>query len=278
MERYFTGKLFDYEIVFSINDNVRQYAFFSPKTEKGEKLIELLDKGMKNLDLKAITGQYYEDKSIFAYYKEHVMQEQHMNELRNFLLLLLLTIFIIFMIATILMRRRNKELEWLSATDYLTGIKNRHALFSEFSDVSRLQDSIVIYVDLDHFKVINNNFGHEAGDLVLQEVAGRLRSCLSQASVYRMGGDEFLLILEAGVMFDGAALLSRIEQPIAHNGNVYQVSGSIGYIDMLECQGMSLNEIITMADTTMLHAKASGKSRIVKFSCAVDMEVEEKQT
>ncbi len=270
VERYFTGKLFDYEIVFSINDNIRQYAFFSPKTENGKKLIEILDKGMKKLDLKTIGKQYYEDKSIFAYYKDHVMQEQHMNELRNFFLMLLLTTFMIFMIATVLMRRRNRELEWLAATDYLTGVKNRHALFNEFSDVSRLQQSSIIYVDLDHFKVINDNFGHEAGDQVLQEIAVRLQNCLPQASVYRMGGDEFLLILESGEVFDGAVLLSQIEQPVYCNQNMYCVSASIGYVDITQCPDKSLNEIITMADTAMLQAKASGKNRVVNFSCMVN--------
>ncbi|SHI76799.1 diguanylate cyclase (GGDEF) domain-containing protein [Propionispora hippei DSM 15287] len=272
VERYFTGKLFDYEIVFSINDNIRRYAFFSPKTEKGKKLIQILDKGMKRLDLKAIAGQYYEDKSIFAYYKDHVMQEQRMNELRKFFLLLLLTTFIIFMIATVLMRRRNRELERLAATDYLTGVKNRHALFSEFSDMARLQQSSIIYVDLDHFKAINDNFGHEAGDRVLQEIAARLQKCLPQASVYRMGGDEFLLILESGREFDGAVLLSQIEQPVYHNQNMYCVSASIGYVDITQCSGKSLNEIITMADTVMLQAKASGKNRMVNFSCTMNRE------
>ncbi|SFM01279.1 diguanylate cyclase (GGDEF) domain-containing protein [Pelosinus propionicus DSM 13327] len=264
IEKYFKGKLFDYEIVFSINGNVRKYAFFSPKTEEGKKLTTILTKGMKRIPLKKVANTYYEDKSIFAYYKDHVQQEQRISEIRNFFLLLLIGIFIIFINVTALMRKRNKELEFLSSTDYLTGLKNRTALFNDFSDLSKLTKAIVCYIDLDNFKIINDTFGHETGDMVLQSTAHRLKEFLPDANIYRMGGDEFLIIITSAAIFDGKSLLAHIENPIHDKQNIYQVSASIGYIDTSECKYSSLNEIINAADTAMLKAKTLGKNNIVK--------------
>jgi len=160
------------------------------------------------------------------------------------------------------------ELEYLATHDTLTGLPNRTLLYD------RLQQAItqcarakklaaILFIDLDRFKIINDTLGHSAGDIVLKEVAERLRGCLREGdSVARNGGDEFTAVLpllnESG---DAAAIahkiLALLVQPIKVNSEEVFIGGSIG-ISIYPGDGSDLDTLLKNADTAMYIAKANG--------------------
>lgn len=268
-EEYFKGNHFEFEILFSIYDAVKQYAFFCPRTDDGKKLAAILSKGMNQINLDEVISAHYQYKSIFAYYKEYMEKLQRANTVRNIVIAVLIVCSVSCLLIVLLIRSRNKDLKRLSLTDYLTGLKNRNALFQEFANVAKLSGQVVAYLDLDRFKRVNDSYGHEAGDRVLAEIAQRLQTALPAANIYRMGGDEFLIIVAAAALPDTEALLTIINKPITADRNVYQVGASIGYVDIAGFQAGSLNEVIHAADGAMLAAKALGENQSVKYSAAI---------
>ncbi|HEX5394168.1 MAG TPA: EAL domain-containing protein, partial [Rhodocyclaceae bacterium] len=163
----------------------------------------------------------------------------------------------------------------LSLHDVLTGLPNRSLIY-EYGDhmLSQAQrgDGRVafIFVDLDHFKPINDNYGHDAGDAVLKEVARRLSDCVrGEDFVGRLGGDEFLAVLSHINNADNAArvalqVLKKLDQPISFGELSLQVSPSIGLAVSPE-DGNTVDELIKNADTAMYHAKVIGRNNYQFF-------------
>lgn len=119
--------------------------------------------------------------------------------------------------------------------DTLTGLRNRRGMDAVFAHLKNSeQDFSVIQMDLDHFKAVNDTFGHAAGDAVLLHVAEVLRRETRHADfLVRLGGDEFLLILPdltepARLLALGHALIHGIEEPVSHQGKQCFVSASLG--------------------------------------------------
>ncbi|MDX5386087.1 MAG: GGDEF domain-containing protein, partial [Marinobacter sp.] len=158
-----------------------------------------------------------------------------------------------------------------------TGLPNR-VLFSD-----RLQQSMaqarrqnyqlaVIYIDLDHFKPINDAFGHDAGDGLLVEVARRMRSTLREEdTLARLGGDEFAAIvvnvadqqtLEALL----ARLLTKIGDPVWVADHSVEVSASLGYTVYPQNVELDGDQLLRQADQAMYRAKREGKNRYCRFS------------
>jgi diguanylate cyclase (GGDEF)-like protein/PAS domain S-box-containing protein len=162
------------------------------------------------------------------------------------------------------------ELEYLATHDTLTGLPNRTLLYD------RLQQAItqcarakmlaaVLFIDLDRFKIINDTLGHAAGDIVLKQVAVRLRGCLREGdSVGRNGGDEFTVVLpmlnDSG---DAAAIaqkvLATLIQSFKLNNEEFFISGSIG-ISIYPNDGADADSLLKNADAAMYQAKAAGGS------------------
>jgi diguanylate cyclase (GGDEF)-like protein len=266
IEEYFSNQRFDFEILYSVKDIVKNYAFFTPKTKDGLKLSRILDKGMKEINMDLIVSDRYQNKSIFAYYKEYSEELRKSNTIRNFILILLIFIVVIVLSAVVLIKRNNNELEIQARTDHLTKLKNRNALFSDYKKREKLNNRRVYFIDLDDFKFINDNYGHDAGDKVLKDVSKRLSEFAPKSNVYRMGGDEFLLITEIGEKNFGEELLNIIKVPIVYKKNECKVYGSIGYIETEEFADLELHEIINLADYAMLEAKVNGKNSILKVT------------
>lgn len=165
---------------------------------------------------------------------------------------------------------RQRELDGLAHYDTLTGLPNRRLLYERLQqalDVWRRQDGVlaVCLMDLDGFKQVNDHFGHQAGDEVLQVVARRIRAVLRVTdTVARLGGDEFVVLL-AGAERDIALtevmgrLIDSVGRPIELGaaGRVVAVTTSIG-VALAEPRS-SVDSLIREADIAMYEAKGAGK-------------------
>ena len=159
--------------------------------------------------------------------------------------------------------------------DSLTSLPNR-ALFRDRLSQA-LADSAdgaacgaLLYVDLDHFKRVNDSVGHIAGDQLLTIVGERLRSCVKDVdTVARLGGDEFTIILRQVPSTEGAnevakRIIDSVQQPVNIAGRDHQVRASIG-ITRFPADGNSIEQLLRNADLALYQAKDSGRSRAVFF-------------
>jgi diguanylate cyclase (GGDEF)-like protein len=127
----------------------------------------------------------------------------------------------------------------------------------------------VLFLDLDDFKDVNDQLGHQAGDAVLTEVADRLRQCTRPQDVCaRLGGDEFAVVL-AGATDDAATAIAHrmvgsLAAPIIVNGRPVRVGASVGVA--AAGPGIGLDELVHQADVAMYAAKANGKGRVRVFT------------
>lgn len=176
-------------------------------------------------------------------------------------------------------KRLEQELEHRAYHDELTGLPNR-ALFIEhlaraLSDPGRPGALAVLFLDLDNFKFVNDSLSHEAGDRLLVELAGRLRSCLRRAdSAARLGGDEFTVLIEAAADAERAVAVAEriarsLEQPFLIDGRELLATFSIG-IALSESGIETPEELLRNADTAMYRAKESGRARYEIFDASMN--------
>ncbi len=172
--------------------------------------------------------------------------------------------------------RAKQKLAQLANLDDLTGLANRRAFHDELRrDLARtVRDEhklAVLYLDLDGFKNVNDNLGHEAGDQVLREVARRLRQSLREGDLIgRVGGDEFATLLSGSVDRDVAErvatkLIESVSGSYPIGDDTAQLGVSIG---IACCDGGSedADELISRADQAMYQAKRSGKGQLAFWS------------
>ncbi|MDZ7594687.1 MAG: EAL domain-containing protein [Thiobacillus sp.] len=167
------------------------------------------------------------------------------------------------------------EMAHLAQHDFLTSLPNRLLLTERFSHAIRMAQRHtkqvgLMFIDLDHFKHINDSLGHAIGDQLLQSVANRLVACVRTTdTVCRQGGDEFVILLaEIGQTQDAAqvaeTLRAALAMPHLIDGHVLHVTLSIG-ISVFPDDGTNVDALMQNADTAMYHAKAGGRDNYQFF-------------
>ena len=185
------------------------------------------------------------------------------------------------------------EIRSLAFYDPLTQLPNRRLL------MDRLRQGVaaaarsgaygaLLFIDLDNFKLLNDTLGHDMGDLLLREVARRLRNCVREAdTVARMGGDEFVVMLE-GLSTAPAAAASQVEQlaekiretlaqPYELAGHSHHSTSSIG-VALFRDREVDVEELLKRADMAMYEAKEAGRNALRFFDPAMQAAVENRSS
>ena len=213
-----------------------------------------------------------------------IMSKVEWFEPIGFLLGLLLAMGLYFSLATVALLQfkkitKDSEKRAIRAANHdpLTDLYNRSQLdplYTQYrADAEAGKGSFVLlYIDLDGFKAVNDKYGHKAGDAVLVVVSKRLLKWLgNKGDAVRIGGDELVVINRlrsdnnSAIVYGTSAaesVLNLLEQPIIDGENIYNISGSIGacYYDPEEC---CVDDMLTKADGLMYQAKQSGGGRVV---------------
>ncbi len=168
---------------------------------------------------------------------------------------------------------------FLASHDSLTGLPNRNTVLKHFAQTmedirTTGQHAALIYLDLDHFKDINDTLGHAAGDELLVQMAKRMRSSTRSSDlVARLGGDEFLIVLvshdirrEVDMVRD--RLLQTVAQPLWLRGTEVQVTPSLG-VSMYPQDGADFDTLMRNADLAMYTAKTRGRNGMAYFDPAM---------
>lgn len=164
---------------------------------------------------------------------------------------------------------KDKTLATLAYHDALTGLANRQLLHEHLKQALGLAHRLkrvvaLVFIDLDHFKSVNDTLGHGAGDRLLQEVATRLAFCTREGDIVaRYGGDEFVMVLP-NLSGDDVVeplverVVNTVSQPIELHGNVINLSCSVG-IALYPRDGVDIATLVMKADSAMYQVKRRGR-------------------
>ncbi|HDX8364156.1 TPA: EAL domain-containing protein [Aeromonas veronii] len=170
-----------------------------------------------------------------------------------------------------------RRLQFDALHDPLTQLPNRALLMNHLNHAMthynryKSPGFAVIFIDVDHFKQINDTLGHSAGDQLLKEVSRRLQTCIRQNDlVARLGGDEFVIYLDSSKSDDDISpvlnrIISRLSYPFRLLGNELSITVSLGVSSVSE-QTSDISQLLHQADLAMYQAKRNGRSRIVSYS------------
>ncbi|XAG71029.1 EAL domain-containing protein [bacterium 19CA06SA08-2] len=182
-----------------------------------------------------------------------------------------------------------RRIQDLAYYDELTGLPNRRQLHETlaqaFSEASR--DNLIgalLFIDLDHFKTINDSLGHATGDWLLKEVSSRLKRLVRQGDcLARLGGDEFVLLLpslsasppQAEMQADLIAerLISEIAAPYNHGVQVLHIGASVG-ITLFPGREQGVDDLLKQADTAMYQAKSAGRKTRRFFDASMQQQAD----
>jgi diguanylate cyclase (GGDEF)-like protein/PAS domain S-box-containing protein len=189
-------------------------------------------------------------------------------------------------------KQAEQNIYQLAYFDYLTGLPNRRFLMDELHRLlSRSarngQTGALLFIDLDNFKMLNDTLGHEVGDLLLRQVAYRLRHAVRDSDcVARLGGDEFVVLLESlGKDAQAAAseaghvankILATCDETYALPSRAYRATPSIG-IAMFDAHS-GADVVLRQADLAMYQAKAAGRNTLRFFDPAMQSAIERRYT
>ena len=181
-----------------------------------------------------------------------------------------------------------RQLRYQALHDGLTGLANRNLFSNRVDHAIRQIDrshatAAVLFLDIDNFKVLNDTFGHDAGDEILTVVAERLERCIRVVdTAARWGGDEFAVLLTDMANADdpdivAARIIEAMSFTFRVGGNEHQLSVSLG-VSIGDNPHIAGKELLRQADVAMYAAKAAGKNAFVLFDPALDDEVSSRAT
>jgi diguanylate cyclase (GGDEF)-like protein len=183
----------------------------------------------------------------------------------------------IFMKNEIKRREAEEEIRKLALTDPLTGLANRNQFEIKYLEMAALakreeKSLYLLAIDLDDFKPVNDEYGHAAGDMILQSVAQKLLLTFRETDlIARLGGDEFSVVLYgaeeiSGVVKAAERLLTLIPSPVPFGKDMLSVGVSIGIAQHGYEEGDDLNMLMQNADKALYEAKNSGKNTYSIYS------------
>lgn len=186
-------------------------------------------------------------------------------------------------------RKDIEEIRRLAFYDSLTSLPNRRLLLDRLGQAMVTsarsgQHGALMFLDLDHFKQLNDSLGHDLGDVLLQQAANRLQACVREGdSVARLGGDEFVILLEALSVHGNEAasqaevvankILDAFRQTFNLRGHAHHSTPSIGIVVFMG-QTQSKDDLLKRADVAMYQAKAAGRNNARFFDPAMQAAVE----
>lgn len=190
-------------------------------------------------------------------------------------------------------RKDEEEIYRLAFYDPLTKLPNRRLLYDRLSQAlyasnRTKQHGAIMFIDLDYFKELNDSLGHAIGDLLLQQVANRLKPCVREGdTVARMGGDEFVVLVESlSLHADEAALqaeaishkvIESLRQPYQLNEHSYVITPSLGIV-LYQEEKESQDELLKKADVAMYQAKTAGRNNAFFFDPSMQAAAEVRTT
>lgn len=161
-----------------------------------------------------------------------------------------------------------EKMEKIALTDTLTNVYNRYyfnsALQNEISRAKRYESFSLLMFDIDHFKEVNDTYGHDVGDNVLKTIAERVGSCLRESDIFaRVGGEEFMVILPRTTLETANEIGERIRKCIeeCHIESLGQITISLGLVEYRENE--SFTEIVKRVDTALYKAKNNGRNNLI---------------
>lgn len=183
-------------------------------------------------------------------------------------------------------RAQAERAEWEANHDPLTGLPNRAGLLSLAEQARRnpehsAQSTTAMFIDLDHFKEVNDRFGHLAGDALLAEAAQRLRSTVRPDDVVgRLGGDEFLVLIFREITPVATAklaerIISTLEEPFHLVTDDVYVSASVG-ITHVNRHDADVHRLVHESDKALAHAKRNGRRQAVVFDSGLKAQLTER--
>jgi diguanylate cyclase (GGDEF)-like protein/PAS domain S-box-containing protein len=180
-------------------------------------------------------------------------------------------------------KRQEMEIEELAYYDPLTKLPNRRMFLNRMSEVlahchGSGEHASMLFIDLDNFKMLNDTQGHDMGDLLLVQVADRLRRCVAPRDlVARIGGDEFVVVLDEAdkdsalatvkAISTGNRILTELSRSFDISGRHHVASASIGVV-VFDGARQRADEIMKRADLAMYQAKAAGRNGLALFDAA----------
>lgn len=189
------------------------------------------------------------------------------------------------------LRQSRAEVQRLAYYDALTNLPNRRMLEAQMEQALFARKEIgaisaLLFIDLDKFKNINDERGHDVGDAVLRTVAERLQNLVGeQDTVARLGGDEFVVLLRglgntvekaaAAALNMGEKIRSVLGDTVTVDEQAYFTGGSIG-VTLIDTDSKSVTDILREADTAMYHSKERGRNRVALFHPAMHLHVSER--
>ena len=191
-------------------------------------------------------------------------------------------------------KAREEKILQLAFFDPLTGLPNRRLMKDRLQQALAIsarsgREGALMFIDLDNFKHVNDTLGHDKGDILLQQVAQRLTTCVREGdTVARLGGDEFVVMLAADLSMTpteaaaqakavGEKILAALHRPYGIAGREQVGSASIG-VALFSDRVSTVDELLMRADQAMYQAKAAGRNALRFFDSATQRELHQRAT